>query len=81
MALSKKALLAAIEKARKQALSECKEYHLPLLKSEGEYTGKTANDLLYYLYDIPLEGWEDVGFFVGLLRGLDRAESIISESK
>lgn len=55
---------------KKEALKDCWDYHGDLINENEENKVKKA-DLLDFLYDVDLRDWEDVGFFVGYLRGLD----------
>lgn len=65
--MTKKDLIKKLEKLKKQALKDCWGYHKDLIKDNiGE-----DESLEHYLYDVSLENWEDVGFFIGYLRGLD----------
>ena len=64
-----KELIKSIEKEKKQALKDCWNYHKDLFKDSNSDVRKT--ELEDFLYDMNLENWEDVGFFVGYLRGLD----------
>lgn len=78
MANPKADALKRIAQARKQALADCWEYHEALIKSSATDEPIKKSGLLDYLYDIELSEWEDVGYFVGFLRGLDEAERIIN---
>ena len=64
-------------KEKKIALKDCWEYHKEILKREGKCESKT--ELEDFLYVVDLQGWENVGFFVGYLRGLDFALEILNE--
>ena len=64
-----KELIKTIEKEKKQTLKDCWYYHKVLFKNSNSVARKT--ELEDFLYDMNLENWEDVGFFVGYLRGLD----------
>lgn len=75
LVINPKSMLKRIESERKQSLKDCWQYHADLMKESNKDLKKA--DLLDFLYDIELNDWEDVGFFVGYLRGLDDAEKII----
>ncbi len=63
----------------KEALDDCWGYHESELK-EGEPKLKKS-ELANFLYDVELTGWDDVGFFIGYLRGIDNAVELLSEAK
>ena len=65
-----------IENAIKSTLNECWGYHKDKLK---EYTNK--KDLPDYLANIENVGdWDDVYWYAGYLRGLERASEMLQRS-
>ena len=77
--IDKTPLLKALANNIKEALNDCWEYHSHLIKETDGSVKKS--ELLNYLYDINLVDWEDVGFFVGYLRGIDDSVELLSEAK
>lgn len=73
-------LLKKLANNIKQALADCWEYHAHLIKETAGGNIKKS-ELLDYLYDVELTDWEDVGFFVGYLRGIDDGVELLSEAK
>lgn len=78
--MDKDKILRSIERDRKGALKDCWRYHKHIIKDEGNFNPK-EDDLEHYLFNLDLTDWEDVAFFVGYLRGLDRADSIVRRAK
>ena len=76
--MENKNLLKKLAKEKKQALADCKKYWAGMMKREGQWNPK-EDDLEHYLFDLNLEGWEDVGFFVGYLRGLDFVIDLLTD--
>ena len=74
-----KELVKLIEKERKTALKDCWMYHGALIQSEGPKPKIKKSELEDFLMDYNIEGWEDVGFFIGYLRGLDWLAEQLSE--
>ena len=58
-----------IKQKEKEMLTDCWKYHKEILKRD--YPDFSRADLKGQLYDLPLEGYEDIGFFIGYLRALD----------
>ena len=77
--IDKTPLLKALANNIKEALNDCWEYHSHLIKETDGSVKKS--ELLNYLYDINLVDWEDVGFFVGYLRGIDDSVELLLEAK
>ena len=70
----KNELVKKIKAQRKVHINQCWEYHNPLLKTiEGIETKKKFAE---NYWDISLEDWEDVGYFIGYLNCLDDMEEI-----
>ena len=63
-------------KEKKVALKDCWKYHKEILKNEEAVERKDLED---FLFNINLQEWEDVGFFVGYLRGLDFVIEILNQ--
>lgn len=59
----------------KEALKNCWDYHKSILQDADMKKSTLQNDL----YDCELNGWEDVGYFVGYLRGLEQAKEFINK--
>jgi hypothetical protein len=72
-------LLKELASKIKEALNDCWGYHSHLIKETDKDVKKS--ELLDYLYDCNLKDWEDVGFFIGYLRGLDDGVELLSEAK
>jgi len=70
-----KVLLNKIKKMRKEMLKDCWLYHSHILKEECIEKSELHDEL----YEVSLEDWEDVGFFIGYLRCLDDIQSINKE--
>jgi hypothetical protein len=62
-------LEASLRKEKQRALDECWQYHKGLMKEENPKL--TKDKLEDFLYDVDLTDWEDIGFFVGYLKGID----------
>lgn len=73
--LRKEDFIKKIEKEKKEMLKDCWIYHKELMKQDNPKLKK--GELEDFLYNISLTDWEDVGYFVGVLRGLDEAITIL----
>ena len=78
--MNKEKLLKKIQQLRKENLDDVLEYHENLLVEEEGFDSK-ENDLLNFLYDLSLDGFEDVCFFIGYLRCLDDMEELTKKLK
>lgn len=74
--MTKKDLILKIEKERKSMLKDCWDYHSSLLAQEGIKKVCLEDEL----FNLELNDWEDVGFFVGYLRGLDYAQELVEKN-
>lgn len=78
---AKKRLVSALAKVREESLDDCWEHHAPLIKGTDEELPTTRESLLDIIEGIDYTEWEDVAFYAGFVRGLERAEDIIRKAR
>ncbi len=77
--VDKTPLLKMLAMQYKEALDDCWKYHEKRLKENKPKLKKS--ELKDYLYNFKLYDFEDVGFFIGYLQGIDNAVELLSEAK
>lgn len=68
--MNKENLIKKLENLIEENLDDCFEYHKNMIEGDCD-ENLDREDLKDFLYDINLNEWEDIGFYVGYLRALD----------